>query len=78
MSHPLSHTPFEIRQYPERAVQPSILYLHVGEDIPAAAAQTTRCWEVIVFGTDTDIVRVANEQAARDHLTMLGQAAVAA
>lgn len=77
MSLPVSHS-YEIREYPEHAVQPVILYLHVGGEVPAAAAQTTRCWEVIVFGTDTDVVRVKDEDAARTYLEALGNAAVAA
>lgn len=55
----------EIVAWPERALFPDILYLRVGDDIPAAAAPTVDGWTVVIFGAETEPLRFADEAAVR-------------
>jgi hypothetical protein len=73
VSTPVSHRGYEITAYPARAITPDILYLHVGEHIPAAAAQTAAgLWQVFLYDAGEDSIIVPDEAAARERLETYG------
>lgn len=77
MSTPVSHRSYEIVPWPDTAVSPDILYLHVGDDVPAAAIRTLSGWALFQFDHVDAPGAAPDVEAARDWLTALGQAAVA-
>lgn len=80
MSTPVFHKCYEVTAYPERAVTPDILYLRVGDEIYAAAAQTVNGWRIFLYESDVETIvgsNVGDLDNALGWLHALGQAATA-
>jgi hypothetical protein len=80
MSASVSHRGYEILSFPAHAVTPELLYLQVGDEVTAAAANTVGGWRIILFDSDVSVhvgTNVGDAGTAMEWLDALGQAAVA-